>query len=427
MANKMSTPPSNTLPVALILHYIFLHPCALTTRASQDAFLTRLTNKHKFPYYSSTYGHTFHDPKSLRAVLVATVRNHGIKTGDEHVFREQANLKQEPSMDTSPWENESQSGREGQKPKLKADVEVLFRQGATVLDPVYVDTIMQSVTSKPPEEVAAMVKGLASEDSESIQTSDTDTDDELFGDIPGEEALSSDSDDEDYEPNAKEPHGNSKWARALGGKRKHVALGHGGGGEDEDGDEDEDEDGDRTMRGDRTAEATVKMGARKKARITCKEGSARRKHLPVAAQGEGKDAPLKLHAMGGVAANSAMYPTGQSAGLPASALQRLAMDPPVVGGQERCGHSGAHTAQRGHQRGHQQALSSVHGRSDHDHPRPNGGRRPPAPPPAVRSARQVAEQSHIQACADAMAVKMSHALREFLEDIHRAGFIGEQR
>ncbi|CAK4008610.1 Hypothetical predicted protein [Lecanosticta acicola] len=62
-------------PLSLLLRHIDTHPSTLTTRQAQTAYLTTLTRQHNFPYYSPTYGHTSHDAKSLRAALVAIMRN----------------------------------------------------------------------------------------------------------------------------------------------------------------------------------------------------------------------------------------------------------------------------------------------------------------------------------------------------------------
>ena len=77
----MST-PANAIAVAKVLTEIDADPGTISNRSQQDSLLKRLTSKYKFRYYSSTYGHTCHDEKSLRSVLVAIMRHHG-KDGED--------------------------------------------------------------------------------------------------------------------------------------------------------------------------------------------------------------------------------------------------------------------------------------------------------------------------------------------------------
>lgn len=71
------SPPANAAAIAMVLAKIDTDPGTIATTSQQDSFLKSLTSKYKFRYYSSTYGHTCHDEKSLRSVLTAAVRNHG--------------------------------------------------------------------------------------------------------------------------------------------------------------------------------------------------------------------------------------------------------------------------------------------------------------------------------------------------------------
>ncbi|KAK4610714.1 hypothetical protein CLAFUW4_14043 [Fulvia fulva] len=76
------SPPANAAAVAKVLADIDADPGKIASRSQQDSFLKNMTSKYKFRYYSSTYGHTCHDEKSLRSVLVAIMRHHG-KDGED--------------------------------------------------------------------------------------------------------------------------------------------------------------------------------------------------------------------------------------------------------------------------------------------------------------------------------------------------------
>lgn len=110
-------PTSNALALSLILaHIASSPPGSLSSRNQQTAYLNSLTSKHRFAYFSSTYGHTVHDAKSLRAALVAILRNYGQRG----------------------------SGMEG---KGKVDVQEFFEKGREVLERGFVAAVEEAAAA----------------------------------------------------------------------------------------------------------------------------------------------------------------------------------------------------------------------------------------------------------------------------------------